>query len=48
MLEYIPYIISQLTAPFNVILLIFGNLVGIIFGAIPGLSGINIGGHVFY
>lgn len=39
MLEHIPYILSQFAIPFNLVLLVFGNLIGIIFGAIPGLSG---------
>lgn len=39
MFEYIPYILQQMTQPFNIILLLVGNIIGIIFGAIPGLSG---------
>lgn len=39
MLEHIPYILAQFSDPFNIVLLIVGNLVGIIFGAVPGLSG---------
>lgn len=39
MLEHIPYILQTLIDPFNILLLIIGNFVGIVFGAIPGLSG---------
>lgn len=39
MIEYLPYILSQISQPMNILLLIFGNIIGIIFGAIPGLSG---------
>ena len=39
MIENLPYIISQLVQPFNLILMIVGTAVGIVFGAIPGLSG---------
>lgn len=39
MLEYIPYILQQISEPMNVALLLVGNIVGMIFGAIPGLSG---------
>lgn len=39
MLQHIPYILETLIQPFNILLLIVGNFVGIIFGAIPGLSG---------
>ena len=39
MIENLPYIISQMIQPFNVVLLLAGTVIGIIFGAIPGLSG---------
>ncbi len=39
MLEHLPYILSQFIVPMNLVLLIVGTFVGIIFGAIPGLSG---------
>lgn len=39
MLEHLPYILSQFIVPMNLALLIVGTFVGIIFGAIPGLSG---------
>ncbi|MCI8518410.1 MAG: tripartite tricarboxylate transporter permease [Hungatella sp.] len=39
MIANLPYILSQLVQPFNLILMIVGTAVGIIFGAIPGLSG---------
>lgn len=39
MFEHIPYIVSQLIIPLNIGLLLIGNIIGIIFGAIPGLSG---------
>lgn len=39
MLEYIPYILQQVSNPMNLILLVVGNIVGMVFGAIPGLSG---------
>ncbi len=39
MLQYLPYIFSQLIQPLNLALMIIGSFVGIIFGAIPGLSG---------
>lgn len=39
MIEHLPYIISQLIIPANVALMIVGTFVGIVFGAIPGLSG---------
>ena len=38
-MEYVSYIVSQITIPMNIVLLILGNIVGMIFGAIPGLSG---------
>ena len=39
MFEHLPYVIGQIAQPYNIVLLLVGNLVGIIFGAIPGLSG---------
>ncbi len=39
MTEFLPYIISQLISPFNLMLMILATIVGLIFGAIPGLSG---------
>ncbi|WP_320128842.1 tripartite tricarboxylate transporter permease [uncultured Sphaerochaeta sp.] len=39
MLTYLPYILSQFGNPYNLVLLVMGNVIGIIFGAIPGLSG---------
>lgn len=40
MIEYLPYILTQLfTVPVNVGLMVIGTIIGIIFGAIPGLSG---------
>ena len=39
MIEHIPYIISELILPLNILLLVIGNIIGVIFGAIPGLSG---------
>lgn len=39
MIANFPYIISQLAQPFNLLLMIVGTAIGIIFGAIPGLSG---------
>lgn len=39
MIEHMPYILSQFIIPQNLILMIAGTFVGIIFGAIPGLSG---------
>ncbi len=39
MLAYLPYSLSQIIVPFNFILMFFGTVIGIIFGAIPGLSG---------
>ena len=38
MFSYLPWIFSQLVQPFNLILMIAGTIIGIIFGAIPGLS----------
>ncbi len=39
MIGYIPYIVSQFLIPMNLILMVVGTFVGIVFGAIPGLSG---------
>lgn len=39
MFEYIPYIVGQITQPVNLILMVAATVVGLIFGAIPGLSG---------
>ncbi len=39
MLEFIPYIMSQIVQPFNLVLLFGATVIGLIFGAIPGLSG---------
>ena len=39
MIEFLPYIVSQIVQPFNLLLLLAGTVIGIIFGAIPGLSG---------
>ncbi|QQO08508.1 tripartite tricarboxylate transporter permease [Breznakiella homolactica] len=39
MFEYLPYIVGQIVQPYNIALLVAGCFVGIIFGAIPGLSG---------
>lgn len=39
MIEFMPYILQQVTNPMNIRLLLAGNVVGMIFGAIPGLSG---------
>ncbi|MGL5438103.1 MAG: tripartite tricarboxylate transporter permease [Lachnospiraceae bacterium] len=39
MIQYLSYIIGQVSNPFNIILLLVGNIIGLIFGAIPGLSG---------
>lgn len=39
MFEYIPYIASQFVQPFNLILMFGATVIGLIFGAIPGLSG---------
>lgn len=39
MTEFLPYIISQLISPFNLMLMMSATIVGLIFGAIPGLSG---------
>ena len=39
MIEYLPYIFSELFNPTGLLLLWAGNIVGMIFGAIPGLNG---------
>ena len=39
MFEYIPYIMSQIVQPFNLVLLFAATVIGLVFGAIPGLSG---------
>ena len=39
MFAYLPYIFTQLIQPLNLLLMVAGTAVGIIFGAIPGLSG---------
>ncbi len=39
MIEFMPYILQQVINPMNILLLLAGNVVGMIFGAIPGLSG---------
>ncbi|MGI6028476.1 MAG: tripartite tricarboxylate transporter permease [Candidatus Heteroscillospira sp.] len=39
MLEHLPYILQQLSVPFHIALMLIATPVGIIFGAIPGLSG---------
>lgn len=39
MIEYLPYIMSQLSHPFNFLLMFIATIIGLIFGAIPGLSG---------
>ncbi len=39
MISYIPYIVSQIFDPYSLMLWIAGTIIGIIFGAIPGLSG---------
>ena len=39
MLAHLPYIFTQLIQPMNIVLMVVGTFVGIIFGAIPGLSG---------
>lgn len=39
MFAYLPYILSQFIVPVNIVLMIAGTFVGILFGAIPGLSG---------
>lgn len=39
MFAYIGYILSQFAVPMNLVLMVAGTFVGIVFGAIPGLSG---------
>ena len=39
MLSYLPYVFSQMIQPMTLALMIAGTAIGIIFGAIPGLSG---------
>ena len=39
MIEYLSYILTQVSNPFNLLLLLVGNMIGIVSGAIPGLSG---------
>ena len=39
MLAHLPYILSQFAVPMNLVLMVAGTFIGIIFGAIPGLSG---------
>ncbi len=39
MLEFLPYIVGEILQPLNIVLLICGNIIGLIFGAIPTLSG---------
>ncbi len=39
MIEHLPYILQQVTDPMNMLLLFVGNVIGMVFGAIPGLSG---------
>ena len=39
MIESLPFILETLSSPYNIVLMLAGNVVGIIFGAIPGLSG---------
>lgn len=39
MLSQLPFILSQFASPLNLVLLLAGTFIGIIFGAIPGLSG---------
>ena len=38
-MEYIGYIFGEFTSVMNILLWIAGNVIGIVFGAIPGLSG---------
>ena len=38
-IDFLPYIISQFRNPLAIFYLIVGNIIGIIFGAIPGLNG---------
>jgi putative tricarboxylic transport membrane protein len=39
MISYLPYVLSQIAIPYNFGLMFVGTVIGIIFGAIPGLSG---------
>ena len=39
MAQYASFIISQITNPLSLVLLLAGNVIGMIFGAIPGLNG---------
>ncbi len=39
MITYLPYILAQIFTPYNFALMFTGTVIGIIFGAIPGLSG---------
>ena len=39
MFHYLPYIFGHLTEPLSIAFIVFGNIIGMIFGAIPGLSG---------
>jgi putative tricarboxylic transport membrane protein len=39
MIEHFPYIVSQFLSPYSLALLLCGNIIGLIFGAVPGLSG---------
>ncbi len=38
-MEFLPYIVHAISQPINLLLMLVGAVVGIIFGAIPGLSG---------
>lgn len=38
MIEFLPYIAGQITQPFNLVLMFGATVIGLIFGAIPGLS----------
>ncbi len=37
--SYLPYILQQFAQPINLLFVVVGSVIGIIFGAIPGLSG---------
>jgi len=37
--NYLPYILQQFVQPINLLFVVVGSVIGIIFGAIPGLSG---------
>jgi len=39
MVENAAFIIAQISNPLNLLLLVLGNVIGIVFGAIPGLNG---------